>query len=65
VWPSHRWHGDADSGTLEDSQPQALIRDAAGGTPMDEALRLVIEMNDRIWKRFKADLQDVTPEEID
>jgi hypothetical protein len=32
---------------------------------MDEALQLVIEMNDRIWKRFKADLQDVTPEEID
>jgi hypothetical protein len=32
---------------------------------MDEALRLVIEMNESIWKRFKADLTDVTPEEID
>jgi DinB superfamily len=32
---------------------------------MDSALQLVIEMNERIWKRFKADLQDVTPEEID
>jgi hypothetical protein len=32
---------------------------------MDEALQLVIEMNERTWKRFKADLQDVTPEEID
>jgi DinB superfamily len=32
---------------------------------MDEALQLVIEMNERTWKRFKADLQDMTPEEID
>jgi Protein of unknown function (DUF664) len=32
---------------------------------MDEALQLVIEMNEGIWKRFKADLQDVIPEEID
>jgi DinB family protein len=32
---------------------------------MDEALELVIEMNERTWKRFKDDLQDVTPEEID
>ena len=32
---------------------------------MDEALRLVIEMNERTWKRFKDDLKDVTPEEID
>jgi DinB superfamily len=32
---------------------------------MDEALQLVIEMNESIWKRFKADLTDVTPEEID
>jgi hypothetical protein len=32
---------------------------------MDEALQLVIEMNEWTWKRFKADLQDVTPEEID
>ena len=32
---------------------------------MDEALQLVIEMNEGTWKRFKADLQDLTPEEID
>jgi hypothetical protein len=32
---------------------------------MDEALQLVIEMNEWTWKRFKDDLQDVTPEEID
>jgi len=32
---------------------------------MDEALQLVIEMNEWTWKRFKADLQDLTPEEID
>ena len=32
---------------------------------MDEALQLVIEMNEWTWQRFKADLQDVTPEEID
>jgi hypothetical protein len=32
---------------------------------MDEALRLVIEMNEWTWERFKADLQDVTPEELD
>ncbi|MGH8072424.1 MAG: DinB family protein [Candidatus Entotheonellia bacterium] len=32
---------------------------------MDEALELVIEMNEWTWKRFKDDLQDVTPEEID
>ena len=32
---------------------------------MDEALQLVIEMNERTWQRFKADLQDVTPEETD
>jgi Protein of unknown function (DUF664) len=32
---------------------------------MDEALELVIEMNEWTWKRFKADLQDMTPEEID
>jgi hypothetical protein len=32
---------------------------------MDAALQLVIEMNERTWQRFKADLQDVTPEEID
>jgi hypothetical protein len=32
---------------------------------MDEALRLVIEMNESTWKRFKDDLKDVTPEEID
>jgi hypothetical protein len=31
---------------------------------MDEALQLVIEMNERTWQRFKADLQDITPEEI-
>jgi Protein of unknown function (DUF664) len=32
---------------------------------MDEALQLVIEMNEWIWKRFKADLQGMTSEEID
>jgi len=32
---------------------------------MDEALQLVIEMNEWTWKRFTDDLQDVTPEEID
>jgi DinB superfamily len=31
---------------------------------MDEALQLVIEMNERTWQRFKEDLNDVTPEEI-
>jgi hypothetical protein len=35
------------------------------GMPMDEALQLVIEMNEWTWKRFKDDLRDVTPEEID
>src|SRR5262245_52679277 len=33
--------------------------------PMDEALQLVIEMNEAVWKRFKDDLKDVTSEEID
>ena len=32
---------------------------------MDEALQLVIEMNEWTWKRFKADLQDMASEEID
>lgn len=32
---------------------------------MDEALQLMIEMNDWTWKRFKNDLQDFVPEEID
>jgi hypothetical protein len=32
---------------------------------MDEALRLVVEMNEWTWKRFKDDLNGVTPEEID
>ncbi|HXH13806.1 MAG TPA: DinB family protein [Alphaproteobacteria bacterium] len=32
---------------------------------MDEALQLVIEMNEWTWNRFKADLSDVTPEETD
>jgi hypothetical protein len=31
---------------------------------MDEALQLVIEMNERTLKRFKDDLKDVTPEEV-
>src|ERR687892_243926 len=34
------------------------------GTPMDEALELVIEMNEWTWKRFKDDLTDITLEEI-
>ncbi len=32
---------------------------------MDEGLQLVIEMNERTWNRFKDDLNDVTPEEVD
>jgi len=32
---------------------------------MDDALQLVIEMNEWIWSRFKGDLKDVTPEEAD
>jgi hypothetical protein len=32
---------------------------------MDEALQLVVEMNEQTWQRFKAELHDVTPEEID
>ena len=32
---------------------------------MDETLQLVIEMNEWIWKHFKADLGDMDPEEID
>jgi DinB superfamily len=31
---------------------------------MDEALQLMIEMNEKIWKRFKDDLADVTLEEV-
>lgn len=31
---------------------------------MDEALELVIEMNEWTWKRFKNDLTDITLEEI-
>lgn len=31
---------------------------------MDEALQLVIEMNERTWHGFQDDLKDVTPEEI-
>jgi hypothetical protein len=30
---------------------------------VDEALRVVIEMNDCVWQRFKKDLEDVTSEE--
>jgi len=32
---------------------------------MDLALQLVVEMNQWIWSRFKDDLKDATPEEID
>jgi hypothetical protein len=32
---------------------------------MDKALQLVVEMNEQIWQRFKDELSDVTPEEID
>lgn len=32
---------------------------------MDEALQLVIEMNEWVWKRFRNDLNEVTPEEMD
>ena len=32
---------------------------------MDQALQLVIEMNQWIWSRFKDDLKDATPEEVD
>lgn len=30
---------------------------------MDEALRVVVEMNDHAWRRFKRDVEGVTPEE--
>lgn len=32
---------------------------------MDEALRVVVEMNESTWNGFKRDLEDVTPEEAD
>jgi hypothetical protein len=32
---------------------------------MDETLQLVIEVNEWTWRRFTADLQDLTLEEID
>jgi len=32
---------------------------------MDLALQFVIEMNPWVWSRFKDDLEDATPEEID
>lgn len=32
---------------------------------MDEALQLVIEMNEWIWKHFKADLENMDADEID
>jgi hypothetical protein len=32
---------------------------------MDQALQLVIEMNQWMWSRFKDDLKDATPEEVD
>ena len=32
---------------------------------MDEALRVVVEMNDCAWRRLKQDLEDVTWEEAD
>jgi hypothetical protein len=31
---------------------------------MDEALQLVIEMNERTWQRFKEEISDISPEEI-
>jgi hypothetical protein len=31
---------------------------------MDEALPLVIEMNEQTWHRFKAEFRDVPPEEL-
>lgn len=31
----------------------------------DEALRLIVEMNETFWSGFKRDLEDVTPEEVD
>jgi hypothetical protein len=31
---------------------------------MDQALQLVIEMNEQTWQRFKAELSDVTPGEL-
>ena len=65
MWRAGRRHGSIDSSAGEDGQPQALIHDATGGIPMDKALHLVIEMNEWTWRHFKADLQDVTPEEID
>src|SRR5215813_590835 len=32
---------------------------------MDDALEVVIELNEYIWSSFKSDLSDVTPEEVD
>ena len=32
---------------------------------MDEALRLMVEMNEAFWNGFKRDLEDATPEEVD
>src|SRR5262249_4817320 len=32
---------------------------------MDQSLQLIVEMNQWIWSRFKDDLKDATPEEID
>jgi hypothetical protein len=31
----------------------------------DEAVRLIVEMNEAFWSGFKRDLEDVTPEEVD
>jgi hypothetical protein len=32
---------------------------------MDEAVQVLVELNEFIWKRFKKDLEDLTPEEAD
>ncbi len=47
--------------SLSDSPAEAAPRP---GAAVDEALQLVIEMNELIWNHFKRDLDDVTPEEI-
>jgi hypothetical protein len=31
----------------------------------DDAIRLIVEMNETFWSGFKRDLEDVTPEEVD
>jgi DinB superfamily len=65
VWHAHKWRGDVASGVSEDGQSQAIDNRCHRGIPMDETLELVIKMNEATWKRFKDDLKDMAPGEID